>query len=62
MNLASGGQGFPDEGEIYKTDAVDNIDAEQEFKNVVILSDREENEDFWRESKDLRTDFTSKVP
>ena len=28
---------------------------------MVILSDREEIEDFWRESKDLRTDFTEKV-
>ena len=29
--------------------------------DVVILSDREEIENFWRESKDLRTDFTAKV-
>ena len=31
-------------------------------KNVVILSDREAIADFRRESKDLRTDFTAKVP
>ena len=30
-------------------------------KQVVILRDREEIEDFWRESKDLRTDFIAKV-
>ena len=32
------------------------------IKNVVILSDWEEIGDFWRESKDLRTDFTVKIP
>ena len=34
----------------------------QQSKNAVILSDREKIKDFRRESKDLRTDFTAKVP
>ena len=31
------------------------------IQNAVILSDREEIADFWRESKDLRTDFTQNI-
>ena len=33
----------------------------QLYKNVVILRDREKIANFWKESKDLRTDLTVKV-